>query len=45
MSARTSARSNSTDAPRKVFMVRAPSGVTKIMDRALGVPDCVGGVA
>ena len=31
-------------APRKVFMVRCPSGVTRIIERAVGEPTSVAGV-
>ena len=34
-----------TLAPRKVFMVRSPSGVTKMRQRAVGSPSSAGGVS
>ena len=40
-----SAGAKSTLAPRNVFMVRSPSGVTKMRQRAVGSPSSAGGVS
>ena len=40
-----SAEANSVEAPRKVDMVRSPSGVTLIIETAVALPSSRGGVS